>query len=301
MTNRMKSAIYVNGHKIEMDYPQFNGGERNIRLPDEVMSVSFSSNPSDYVFNVHALLFDSNSVMDLLLVCDAVKRISRFSAIGTLTVPYVPYSRQDRVCNKGEAFGLKVFCDLINSIGAHLVVIYDPYSDVTPALINNVEVWSQDKIVAEILYQNEDIHTIEKSSYTLPIEFVKYCKDVVVISPDGGAIKKAKNIAKSAVNARLEIAGKIRDVTDGSITGIFFNPSKSIDAKNCLIPDDISDKGMSFYYLSNHIRDKHNPDNIGLLITHGLFVDGVEKLYESIDDIFTINYTVPNELRIIRL
>ena len=53
-------------------------------------------------------------IIELLMLADAIKRQN--IPIKTLKIPYVPYSRQDRVNGYGESLSLKVFCDLINSI-----------------------------------------------------------------------------------------------------------------------------------------------------------------------------------------
>lgn len=309
MPNRMKSSIYINGYKLKVDYPQFNGGERNIRIPDGFVktysSKLYSNHGGEYpvarkdysVAKIHALLFDSNAIMDLLLVCDAVRRMGVDNI--RLTIPYLPAARQDRVMVKGEAFSLGVVADLINSIRASSVTIYDCHSDVGPALIHNCVNVSQEELISNCLLFDSNLKP--KSSVLCPEEFIKYTHDSVIIAPDGGAMKKAFKVAKSAVNARLECAGKIRDVETGEIHGITFKPNESIDGENCLIADDISDAGGTFHYLSKHIKENHKPKNIGLLVTHGIFAKGAEYLYEYIDDIFVIDYSEPNKNKIIRL
>ena len=301
MTNRMQSAIYVNGNKIEMDYPQFNGGERNIKLPDEIINTGFLSDPSKYCFTIYALLFDSKSIMDMLLVSDALDSLFIESPFyrKKLFIPYLPYARQDRLMVKGEALGVRTMANLINSINAESVTIFDCHSDVGPALINNCINVSQEELVSNCLNFNTDLEPVP--SDRCPKEFIKYCKDVVVIAPDGGAIKKAFKIARSCVNARFETAGKTRDVTNGNIVDVSFKPNKSVDDKTCLIPDDIADNGMSFRYLGMKILNEHKPNKLGLLVTHGIFASGTNKLYEIFDDIFTIDYINPEQYKIIRL
>ena len=77
----------------------------------------------------------NEDIIELLLFADAAKRQGH--RLRTLTMPYVPFSRQDRCNNPGEAFSLKVFCDLINNLNFNSVEIQDPHSDVIPALLNN--------------------------------------------------------------------------------------------------------------------------------------------------------------------
>ena len=84
----------------------FPGGEVHIALPD------FDSEHVRLA-RIHALLKTSDDVMRLLMLTDALRRRIGQAPIH-LVMPYVPYARQDRVCNPGAAHGAKVFCDLIN-------------------------------------------------------------------------------------------------------------------------------------------------------------------------------------------
>lgn len=265
MTNRMKSAIYVEDNKVEMDYPQFNGGERNIRISKEWVVAG-----DDCM--ISALLFDSNSIMDLLLVCDAVKRLGAEDIF--LFLPYVPYGRQDRVCNEGESHSLKVFAGLINSIGAREVVTLDPHSDVTEALIDNLTVVSQH----EILEQGGKL-----------LKGLSTNTNNVIIAPDGGAIKKAFKVARS-FETQFETAEKFRNVSTGEIEKVIFKPNESIDGKHCWVVDDLADAGGSFIHLGKEIRKFHQPLSLNLYVTHGLFVKGVKELYNVYDNVYTCDY-----------
>lgn len=288
MTNRMKSAIWINGNKLEMDYPQFNGGERNIRVPKRYLkTVQMGFTYILRAVSVHALLFDSNSIMDLLLVCDSIKRMGVENI--NLTIPYMPYARQDRVCNYGEAHSLKVFCDLVNSIGAKSVTIYDPHSDVCEALINNVKI-------------------IKQKDPILPSEGIPTQLYDVIISPDGGSIKKCSDLVQginkshsAEVLTRMESAQKIRNIKTGKIEEVVFNPIHSIDEKRCCIVDDLADVGGSFFYLGKEIRENYSPEVLDLYVTHGLFIEGTKNLYEIFDNIYTLDYISPNDIKIIRL
>ena len=57
---------------------------------------------------VDACLTSSDEIIQLFMLTDALKRQyvnSRFE----LTLGYIPYGRQDRVCNEGESLSIKVF------------------------------------------------------------------------------------------------------------------------------------------------------------------------------------------------
>ena len=274
----MKSAIYINGVKLESDYPEFNGGERNVRL-DTVEHIIDGYGDSI----VAAYLYDSSSIIDLLFVFDAFQRTG--VKVKTLIIPYLPYARQDRVCNDGEAFGLKVFANLVNQLDVKNIFISDPHSDVGPALIDKSSSQKQSCYVKSAL--NRDV----------------FVKPDVLISPDGGALKKIYDVAKHiGVNEVVE-ASKIRNTSNGDITGVGFPENADIEGKNCWVVDDICDGGNSFNYLADKILEDNNPGHLGLYVTHGLFANGTKELYKRYDTVVSnridqngafIPYVVPD-------
>src|SRR5882672_10205300 len=113
--------IYIDDELIESFI--FPGGECHVRYHGDHDHCS-----------VKAYLNDSNDIMKLLLLIDAIKRNNEDVKI-FLTIPYFPYARQDRSCNYGEPLSVKVMANLINSLECYNVTIYDPHSDVTAALL----------------------------------------------------------------------------------------------------------------------------------------------------------------------
>lgn len=132
--------LIVDNNRVEIKRFIFNGGEVSVTLPPEVEKGN--------IIRIVALIKNSDDLMTVLMLNDAVKRTNP-SAKRYASIPYIPYGRQDRVCNPGEAFSLKVACDLINSCEFIEVLTYDPHSDVTTALINNLNVMEQHTIVQQ--------------------------------------------------------------------------------------------------------------------------------------------------------
>ena len=81
--------------------------------------------------------YNPSFIVELSLLVNALRDEFPESVHFDLDLPYIPYSRQDRVCAVGDAFGLKVFADQLNSLNFRYVIIFDAHSDVSPALINN--------------------------------------------------------------------------------------------------------------------------------------------------------------------
>ena len=203
-----------------------------------------------------------NEIVELLLVCDAIKRSWRI--VNTLNIPYVPFARQDRINVSGEAFSLAVFADLINGIGANEVVVTDPHSDVVPALIKNCKVIHQHEVFAPLL---------------------KDKKDFWIISPDAGSLKKIYKLAAIVDCAGVIECSKNRDVKTGEITGTVVH-TDDLQGKDCIILDDIIDGGKTFIEIAKVLRTK-NCSKVVLAATHGFFTKGIGVFEGLVDEIYT--------------
>lgn len=206
--------------------------------------------------------FENNEELFELLMLAHVLMQERVN-IQTLIMPYVPYSRQDRSNAKGECFSLKVFCMVINAICAKRVIITDPHSDVTTALIHNVQVIPQHEVFYPILAR--------KGSGFL-------------VSPDGGALKKIYKLAKDVKLPVLECS-KIRNTDTGEITGVKVHTER-LSGEDCYIVDDICDGGRTFVEIAKVLKEK-GAGKIVLMVTHGFFTQGLKVFDGLIDEIYT--------------
>ena len=237
---------------------KFSGGEIQVTLKDNLFE-------SGGRVNLKAHLHSSDAIMELLLTADAYKRIG--VTVGTLQVPYLPYARQDRVCASGQALSIAVMANLINSIGAEKVVVFDCHSPVGLALINNV-------------------HNISKAAWAADIYGLSSRKKYEIIAPDAGAQKSAYEFAKALPNATgVTCAHKYRDVTTGAITGVAYEGD--VTGKHCLIVDDICDGGATFTALSKKLREG-GAASVELFVVHGIFSRGLE-VFDNLEHIWCVN------------
>lgn len=239
----------------------FSGGECQISLGDMTVGNAVS---------VKAYLFSSDDIMQLLLTVDSLRRIDPDILID-LTIPYVPYARQDRVCNDGEALSIHVMTSLINNLNCHSVTILDPHSDVTPALINRVRIIHQ----ADLVSQSKHIQDLLKS------------KPITVIAPDAGAEKKTRTLAKALHDTGIEVdvafASKERDVKTGNILKTII--PDNVTGKSFLIVDDICDGGLTFTNLAKELKS-HGAQDIYLYVTHGIFSKGIQPLKQHLTHVY---------------
>jgi ribose-phosphate pyrophosphokinase len=87
--------------------------------------------------------------MQLLLATDALRRAG-FRKISAW-LPYFPAARQDRIMMPGEPLSVKVYAQIINAQGYERVMVFDPHSDVTPALLDRAEVTTSLPFVQKVL------------------------------------------------------------------------------------------------------------------------------------------------------
>lgn len=246
--------ILIDNNRYEIGTSTFNGGEEHIQLPEKFGK--FSS------VRLYSYIRNSVELMRTFMAIDAMKRTYQ-STTYELVMPYVPYARQDRVCNKGEAFSFKVFAQILNSFKLDKVFVCDPHSDVVAALIENLVVASQAETFQD--YCN----------YNKLWSFVSNC---TIVSPDAGSNKKIASVCKVAEKTSFVRADKIRDVQTGKIleTVVFANSLSGM----YLIVDDICDGGATFTALAQELKKK-GAHKVALYVTHGIFSKGKQHLIDN--------------------
>lgn len=236
----------------------FPCGELHITVPQDI-----SGN-----IDIHWKFEKNEEIFELLLLADALKRIG--ATIYNLEIPYFPFGRQDRVANKGEAFSLKIFVNLINQIEAKRVIINDPHSDVTTALLNNVD----------IIYQHEIFGPVIEEKFRNNID------DVMLVAVDGGATKKINKLSEYFNGLPVLQCTKKRDTKTGALSGFEVFTKKSLNGKICIMVDDICDGGGTFIGVAKELL-KAGATKIVLMVTHGFFTKGMTVFDNIIDEVYT--------------
>lgn len=258
MTQEIK--IRHDGMSYETKSFTFPGGESQVQIPGLPASL-------DGDITILARLQSSDGLIRLLLATEIVQRHHR-SGQKRLVIPYFPYARQDRVMQPGEAFSLKAIARLVNGLGYDEVVVCDPHSEVTAALIENIRVVPQ----VELIAAHEDIGRIIHSGVT-------------IVAPDAGAAKKAFAVAKY-YRLPLVTATKVRDVATGAITRTEVQNPEAVAGRNALIVDDICDGGRTFIELAKVLKAS-GAKKVYLYVTHGIFSQSLRVFHGLIDGIFT--------------
>lgn len=232
---------------------KFPGGEIGVTI-DPAMILS--------VVRVTAHIQSSDDLVALLMVVDAIRRVDSDAKIH-LTMPYIPYARQDRVCNVGESLSISVLASIINSCDFESVTVLDPHSNVSTALIRNVKIVEPHQIFGKI-----------RSDWS----------SVWVVAPDLGATKRAESFATFVGAAGVVQCMKTRELKTGKLSG--FKCLDDVSGKNLLVLDDICDGGGTFIGLSQILKDA---DRVELAVTHGIFSKGICVVEDCFDVVYTTN------------
>jgi len=206
---------YGRENAIQFESFTFSGGEPHIKILSDI------SNVKEVTVTTRVQSFNDFGL--LLLTIDALRRfyIEKINVF----IPYFPAARQDRVMVKGEPLSVKVYANLLNQLQLNRVMVYDAHSEVTSAVLNNCEDKSNHSFIKQVTSSiNEDL---------------------VLISPDGGALKKIYKVSEYLEGIPVVECSKKRNVKNGKLEG-FKVYEDNLNGKNCLIVDDICDGGGTF-------------------------------------------------------
>lgn len=243
--------------EIQFQSFTFSGGEPHIKInPDFDVSETVTITHRINSFNDFGLL---------LLAIDALKRMD--VKLINVFIPYFPAARQDRVMISGEPLSVKIYADILNSLKLNKIIVFDAHSEVTPALLDNCEVISNHAFIAEVLK--------------------KIGKEVKLISPDGGALKKIYKVSEYLGGVEVVECSKSRDVKTGKLSG-FKVYNDDLQGMDCLIVDDICDGGGTFVGLAEELKKK-NAGKLYLAVSHGIFNKGFDVFQKDFEKIFTTN------------
>lgn len=192
-----------------------------------------------------------------------------------LSIPYLPYARQDKPPGIDNTFNLYVFAELINNLKFNIVRAVDVHNpDLTKNLINNfynityneyLPLILKDKDFDFIVFPDEGAH-------------MRYFEETVYFSPE-----------------QVLTGSKTRDSSNGDIVEYKLNIDALPDHCKILIRDDICDGGATFVKLSHEIHKLSPTTEISLYVTHGIFSKGKKLLHEAgISKIYTTNSLLKN-------
>lgn len=204
----------------DCDVLHFADGEINVSINETVRGCDvFVVQPTSAPANDH--------LMELLIMCDALKRASCKSI--SLVIPYYGYARQDRKARSRQPISAKLVADLIQAAGADRVITLDLHAAQIQGFFN---IPIDNMMGLPVL-----------ANYFLD----KKLPDVCVVSPDHGGVTRARAFAQ-VLEAPIAIIDKRRpEPNKAEVMNIIGN----VSGKTCIIVDDMIDTAGTLVAASN--------------------------------------------------
>ncbi len=230
---------------------RFSDGESFVEINENVRGVdAFVIQPTCSPVN--------DNVMELLIMCDALRRASAGSI--TAVLPYYGYGRQDRKVAPRTPITSKLVADLIQASGVTRVVSVDLHAGQIQGFFN---------IPFDHLY-------------AMPVMLEDYLKrnfdsQAVFVSPDAGGVERARAYSKR-LNASLAIVDKRRERANVSEV---MNLIGDVRGKECIIVDDMIDTAGTLVGAAKALVD-NGATKVVACATHGVFSGpAIQRISES--------------------
>jgi ribose-phosphate pyrophosphokinase len=227
--------ITLNG--IDVTPTHFPDGTQQVwKLPDD--AIYTASGP-------HEIYWRFDTEIELVTIMQLMTLIGNNV---NLTIPYLPYGRQDKNVNNKHTFALHTFIDWLSYLNFKSIRVFDPHSS---ELLNT--------IVGTVI--NIDMPDIDYLA----------CDFDCVCFPDAGAANRY------TTNKPILIGEKVRDQSTGYITHYEIKYHDHVKSgAEILVIDDICDGGATFNILGKCLELYNFMPS--LYISHGVFSRGSEGI-----------------------
>ena len=226
----------------ESEVKSFADGEASVSLYETVRG-------SD-VFLIQSTCKPVNdSLMELLIMVDACRRASagRITAV----MPYFGYARQDRKAKSRDPISAKLVANMLVAAGVDRVLTMDLHANQIQGFFD---------IPVDNLFGNP----IFVDYYAK--KFGAHCEDMVVVSPDVGAVARARTFAQK-LHMNLAIVDKRRQKANQCEV---MNVIGDVKDKDCILFDDLVDTAGSLCNAAKALIEVGGAKSVHACASHGV-------------------------------
>ncbi len=220
----------------------FADGETRVRITEDVRHADlFLVQPICPPVNDH--------LMVLALLADAVRAAGAARITGI--VPYFGYARQEQRSRPGDPRSAQVVGRLLGSVGIDHLITLDLHA---PALESALP-------MPATLLRAEEVFLPRIKSWGI--------RDLVVVTPDAGGLKRAQRFAL-ALDAPLAVIAKDRPRAD------IASPSQvlgEVKDRTCLVVDDMASTGRTLAGAADALR-RAGSQQVHAIFTHAVMAPG---------------------------
>jgi ribose-phosphate pyrophosphokinase len=204
------------------------------------------------VFVIQPTSYPANdNLMELLVALDALKRSSARRV--TAVIPYYGYARQDRKSAPRTPISAKLVANLITAAGADRVLTLDLHAAQIQGFF---DIPTDNLYAAPVLVKDIKEHHSGD--------------DLVVVSPDVGGVRRARDIFARRLDADLAIIDKRRERAGVSEV---MNIIGDVAGRRCILVDDIVDTAGTLCNAAAALIDA-GASSVSAYVTHGVLSGG---------------------------
>lgn len=259
---------------VNFDLIRFNNGEgkcvinESIRDKDLYILSDVSNNSVSYKLRGSmSNMSPDDHFMDILRILSAE---CRHASKRTVIMPYLYSSRQDRKESR-ESLDCAMALDLLVTMGANEIVTCDVHNKGVMNAVHSVP------------FENMYLTDTMLESWIIK-ENIKGKEDIICISPDEGAMKRARFHSEVLDNAKIGSFYKYRsqNITDGCAQikeHRFLGNEEDLIGRIALVTDDMIDSGSSILDTAKQLKEL-GAERVYLMTTFAFFSKGIEKFRE---------------------
>lgn len=255
----------------------YNGLEKSIELlsiekfSDGEILPRFNESVRDQDISFIQSTNSAESIMETLLVLDAAKRAGCKSF--TLIAPFQGYSRQDKTDHIRSSIGSKVMANILTAGGLDKLITIDLHASAIQGF-----------------YDIPVIHLNGNKIFTNYIKSLQL-EDLVICSPDQGAIKRNADFAKAFPDATFALINKKRikpnEIHSMELMG-------DVQGKNVIIVDDMADT-LGTLKKAADLLVANGTKSVRAIATHGVLSG---KAFQNLEDSHLTELIVSDTIRI---
>jgi len=243
---------------------RFSDGEIHVEIGENVRG-------SD-VFIVQSTCPPANDhLMELLIICDALKRASAGSI--NAVIPYYGYARQDRKVAPRTPITAKLIADLLEVAGATRVVSMDMHAGQIQGFFN---------IPSDHLYASPVFLDDLRKKFP-------DTQDMVIVSPDAGGVERARAYSKR-LSCGLAIIDKRRPRPNSSEV---MNLIGDVNGKDAVLVDDMVDTAGTLTQAAAALKERGARRVVAYAVHPILSGPAIQRIQESMLEELVLTDTVP--------
>ncbi|MBN8472213.1 ribose-phosphate pyrophosphokinase [Corallococcus exiguus] len=242
----------------------FSDGEIHVEIGENVRGQD--------VFIVQSTCPPTNHhLMELLIMCDALKRASAGSI--TAVMPYYGYARQDRKVAARTPITAKLVADMLEVAGVNRVVSMDMHAGQIQGFFN----MPSDHLYGSPVFLEDIRKRFTESS------------ELVIVSPDAGGVERARAYSKR-LNTGLAIIDKRRPRPNASEV---MNLIGDVNGKDAILVDDMVDTAGTLAQAALALKDKGARRVLAYAVHPILSGPAIQRITDSVLEEVVFTDTVP--------